>query len=86
MMQFVFLFQAAQDGDGIFHRGLAHEHRLEAPRQGGILFDIFAILIERSGADAMKFTARQGRFQQVGCVHGALCGARSNDCMELVDE
>ncbi|CSD12670.1 Uncharacterised protein [Vibrio cholerae] len=30
VMQFITLFQSTQDGDGIFHRGLIHQHFLEA--------------------------------------------------------
>ena len=58
VMQLVFLLQSAQDGDGVLHRGLRHEHRLEAPGERGVLLHMLAILIERGGADAVQFAAR----------------------------
>ena len=39
------LLQAPEDGDGVLHRGLAHQHRLEPPLQGGVLFDVLAVLV-----------------------------------------
>ena len=82
----VLLLQAAQDGDGVLHRRLGDEHRLEAPRQGGILLDMLAVLVERGGADAVQLAARQRRLQQVAGVHGALGLAGADDGVQLVDE
>ena len=86
VMDFVFLLQAAQDRDGVLHRRLADEHRLEAPRQGGVLLDIFAVFVQRGGADAMQFAARQRRLQQVGGIHRAFRLAGADQGVHLVDE
>ena len=53
------LFQAAQDRDGVLHRGLLHHHRLETALQSGVLLDIFAVLVQRGGADAVQLAAGQ---------------------------
>ncbi|OQB98583.1 MAG: hypothetical protein BWX79_03288 [Alphaproteobacteria bacterium ADurb.Bin100] len=62
VMHFVPFLQTAQDGDGIFHVGLVHIYRLEAAFQGGILFHMLLVFVERGGADAMQFPPRQGGF------------------------
>ena len=51
---------------------LVHLHFLEAPFQGRILLDVFAILIECGGADAMQLAARQSGLQHIARVHGTL--------------
>ena len=49
---FVGLADALEDFDGLFHRRFVHNDRLEAAFQGRIAFDMFAIFIQRGGADA----------------------------------
>ena len=83
-MQFVFFLQPAQDRDRVGDIGLGHENRLETPRQGGVLFDMFAIFVQGGGADAMQFTARQRQFQHRG-VHRALGGAGANQ-VQFIDK
>ena len=80
------LLQAAEDGDGVLHRGLAHHHRLEPPLQGGVLLDILAVLVEGGGADAVELAPGQHGLEQVAGVHGPLGLARPHDGVELVDE
>ena len=82
----VLLLEPAQDRDGVLHRRLGDEHGLEAPRQGGVLLDVLAVLVERGGADAVQLAARQGGFEQVARVHGALGLAGADDGVQLVDE
>ena len=86
VVQLVFLLDAAQDRDRILDRRLAHEHRLEAPRQRRVLLDMLAVFIERRGADAMQFAARQRRLEQIGCIHRAIGLAGADQRMHLVDE
>ena len=86
MVLLVLLLQAAQDGDGVLHRRLGDEDRLEAPRQGGVLLDVLAVLVERGGADAVQLAARQRGLQQVAGIHGALGLAGADDGVQLVDE
>ena len=63
--------QAAENGDGVLDRGLADEDRLKAAFQGGVLFDVLAIFVERGGADAAEFAAGQGGLEQIGGVGAA---------------
>ena len=86
VMLLVLLLQAAQDGDGVLHRRLGDEDRLEAPGERGILLDVLAVLVERGGADAVQFAARQRGFQQVAGIHGAFGLAGADDGVQLVDE
>ena len=86
MEDLVLLFEPAQDRDGVFHRGLAHEHGLEATRQRGVLLDVLAVLVERGGADGVELAAGERGLEDIACVHGALGGARAHDRVELVDK
>ena len=86
VVDLVFFFQAAQDGDGVFHRRLIHLHLLEAPLQGRVLFDVFAVLIQGGGADAMQIAARQRRLKHIARVHGAFGLTGPHHGVQLVDE
>ena len=72
VVHLIALLETAQDGDGVFLVGLVHQHFLEAPLQGRILFHVLAILIERGGAHAVQFTAGQGGLEHIARIHGAL--------------
>ena len=86
MVHFVFLLQAPEDGDGVLNRGLGHHDGLEAALQGGVFFDVLAVLVDGGGAHAMQFPPGQGRFDHVGGVHGALRGPGAHQGVELIDE
>ena len=59
---------------------------LEAAFESAILFDVFAVLIEGGGANALYFAAGQGRLQDVGRVNGAFRAAGADEGMEFVNE
>ena len=86
MVDLVLLLEPAQDGDGLLHRGLADEHRLEAPGQRRILLDVLAIFIEGGGADTVQLAARQRGLEHVGGIHGAFSLAGADESVQLVDE
>ena len=86
VVDLVALLQAAQDGDRLLDRRLAHHDRLEAALEGGVLLDVLAVLGEGGGADAAQLAARQRRLEQVGGVHRALGGAGADQGVQLVDE
>ena len=67
-------------------RRLVDIDRLEAPRQGGVLLDMLLVFVERGGADAMQFAARQRGLEQVRRIHGAVGFAGADDGVHLVDE
>jgi hypothetical protein len=86
VVDLVLLLEPAEDRDGVLHRGLAHQDRLEAALQRGVLLDVLAVLVERGGAHAAQLAAGQGRLQHVGRVHRALRRARPHQGVQLVDE
>ena len=60
---------------------------METALERGIFLDIFAILIERRGADGMKLAARKSGLEHIARVHGRIArGTRAHDGMQLVDE
>jgi hypothetical protein len=81
-----FSLQAAQDGDGGFHAGLVHQHLLEAAFQGGVLFDVLAVLVQGGGADAVQLAPGQGGLEHVAGIDGALRLAGPHHGVQLVDE
>ena len=82
----VALLQSAQNGNGILDGRLVHHDGLEPALERGILFDVFAVFVQRRRADAVQFAAREHGFQQVARVHCAVRLARADDGVQLVDE
>ena len=85
-MLLVVLLDALEDLHRLVHRRLAHVDGLEPPLQGRVLLDVFLVLVERGGADALQLPAGERRLQHVGGVDGALRAARPDDGVQLVDE
>ncbi len=86
VVDFVFFLEAAQDRHRVLDGGFRDEDRLETTGQGRVLLDVLAIFIQRGGADAVQFAARQGGLQQVGGVHGPVALARADQGVHFVDE
>ena len=86
VVHLVALLQAAQNGDRVLHVRLVHVDGLEAALQRLVLLDVFAVLVDRRGADAVQLAARQRGFDQVAGVGRALGGARPDQRVQLVDE
>ena len=86
MMQFIFFLEAAQDRDGVLDRRFADEYGLEPPLERGVFLDIFAIFVERSRADAVQLTAREGGLQEIARVHRAFGFSRADQLVHFVDE
>ena len=85
-MQLIFLFDPSQDRDRVSNAWLIDLHRLKPPRKRCVLLDVFAILIQSCGPNAVQFTARQSRFDQVCRVHCAITFASTHQSVHLVDE
>jgi hypothetical protein len=86
VVHLVALLQAAQDGDRVFHRGLAHVHRLEAPLERRVLLHVLAVLVERGRAHHVQLAPRQRRLQHVGGVHRPLRRSGAHKGVQLVNE
>ncbi len=82
----VALLQAAQDRDRVFDRRLVDQHLLEAALERGVLLDVLAVFVERGGADAMQFAARERGLQHVAGVHRAFGLAGADHRVQFVDE
>ena len=66
--------------------GSSTMNRLETTLQGGIFFDVLAVLIQRCGTDAVQFASCQHRFQHVSGIHRAVGLSGADDQMQLIDE
>jgi len=86
VVDLVALLEAPQNGDGVFDAGLVDDDRLEAALEGGVLFDVLAVLVEGGGADAVQFAAGEHRLEKVAGVHGAFGLPCPDDGVEFVDE
>ncbi len=86
VMEFIFLLESPQNGDGVFHGGFPHEDRLEPTFQCRVFLDIFSVFVQCRGADTPQLSARECRFEHVGSVHGALRGPGSHEGMQFIDE
>src|ERR1700722_4707494 len=86
VMDFVALFQAAQDGDGVLNRRFADIYRLEAAFQRGIFLNVLAIFVQRGRADRAQLASRQRGLEHVGSVHGTFRGSGADQGVQLVDK
>ena len=78
--------QPHHDLNGIFNRRFLDVNSLESPFKGCIFFDIFTIFLKRGGSNALEFAARQRRFDNIGGIHGAFGGTRSDNRMQFVEK
>ena len=85
-MLLVAIAQPLENIDGLgLGRWLDHHH-LEATIQRAVLLDVLAVLVQRGGADALDFTARQGGLQHVAGVDGPFGPAGADQGVQLVDK
>ena len=82
----VAIAQALDDADGLFHAGLLHVDRLEAPLQRPVLLDVLAILVQGGRADALDLSARERGLQHVGRVDGPFRRPGPDQGVQLIDE
>ena len=85
-MGLIAFFQPPQNGYGIHGVGLVHHHDLEAALQCLVLLEVFLVFLQRGRPDGTEFAPGQGRFQDVGCIHGPFGGPCTHEGMDLVDE
>ena len=85
-MDLIPFLETPEDGNGVFHRGFPNHDRLEATLQSRILFDVFPVFVESSGANGPQLSAGQRRFEHVGCIHRSLGRARTYQRVKLIDE
>ena len=83
---FVLALDAVEDGYGHIGVGFFYADGLQPAFQGRVALDIFAVVVQGGGADALDFAAGQGGFEDVGGVHGAFGGAGADQGVDFVDE
>ena len=86
MVCFVALFESAQNGDRVFHAGLADKNLLETTFQRSVFFNVFAVLIQRGGTNESQLTTSQHGLQHVGSRHRAFAATRTHQRVKLVNE
>ena len=86
MMVLVAVFDVTQNVEGLLSIGGIDHHLLETTLQGSILLDGLAILVKRSGTDALYLTTCKGGLEHIGRVHRACGRAGTHDGVYLVDE
>ena len=63
-----------------------HLYHLKAPRQSGVLLEIFLVLRPGGGRDGAQLAASQGGFQKIGRVALPFRATRSDHGVRFVDE
>ena len=86
MMDFVTLFQAAENGDGIFDVRLAHKDDLKAAFECSVFLYVLAIFVESGGADGAQLSAGKRGLKHVGSIDGAFGSAGTDQGMKFVNE
>ncbi|MNC12095.1 hypothetical protein D3C75_598080 [compost metagenome] len=86
VMGFITVAESVQNLHSLLRCRLIHSNGLEASLQSGVLLNVFAVFIQRGGADALQLAAGQGRLQDVGGIDGAFRTACTDQGVQLVDE
>ncbi|OPZ76971.1 MAG: hypothetical protein BWY79_01375 [Actinobacteria bacterium ADurb.Bin444] len=86
MVHLVAFLEAPQYGDGVLHRGLAHQHRLETALECGVLLHVLAVLVKGSGTHHSQLAPSQQWFEHVGGIDRALGGPGPHQRVHLVYE
>src|SRR3546814_20076910 len=71
--------EPSKDLDRILDGRLVHVDLLEPAQQGAVLFELVAEFLVRRRTNASDRPTREGRLQQVRCVHCAPAGRASAD-------
>ena len=85
-MVFVFRSESLKDEDSLLDGGGLDLDGLKAAFQGGVFFDVLAVLVQSGGADALEFAAAQGGLDDVRGVHRAFGGTGADYGVQLVNE
>src|SRR5579863_9826139 len=80
------VFNPEQNLGGVSLVGRRNFYCLEAALERAIFFDGLAILARRRGSDALDLSARQRRFQDVGCIERTFSRACADERMQFIDE
>ena len=82
----VLRLEPVEDHNGVFHGRRLDLDGLETALEGGVLFDVLAVLVEGGRAHDLHFAAAQGGLENVRGIHGALGGTGADNRVQLIDE
>ena len=86
VINFIALLESSEYRNRVFDSGLVYHNGLETTFKRGVFFNIFAVFVERSRADAVQLAPCKHGLQKVTCVHAALGLACADYCVQLIDE
>ena len=69
VMDFIFFFDAAKNRNGAFQTRLLNNNLLKPSFECRVLFNIFAVFVQRSSTDTMQFATCECRFKHIACIH-----------------
>ncbi len=79
-------FDTREDADAVVNRRLRNGNRLKTTFQGGVLFDIFAVLRKRRRTDHLDFSAGKRGFQNICGIHGTFRVSGADEVVHFVDK
>ncbi len=80
------VLQSAENGNCILHGRLLDHNRLETACQCLIFLDVFTILVQRCGTDAVQLAACEHGLEHVAGIERSFGCARTDNCVQLIDE
>ncbi len=88
MVRLELVAKAAQDHDGLLDRWFRHQHRLEAPLERRIFFDVLLIFVEGCRADQAELATGKRGFQHVRDIEAAFATAlsRPHNRVQFIDK
>ncbi len=86
VMHFIFILDAAQNGDAILQRRLLNQDGLKSALQSGVFLYILAVFVNGRGPDAVQSPPCQGGLEHIGSIHGSFCSPGSDHGVDLVDK
>ncbi|OPZ98192.1 MAG: hypothetical protein BWY70_01294 [Bacteroidetes bacterium ADurb.Bin408] len=86
VVSFVTFFQSPQHRYGAVHVRFVHQHRLKTAFESFIVFEIFLIFLERSGAYSPQFAFGQGRLKNIGGIERPIRSASPNKGMYFINK
>ena len=86
VVNFVALFEATKNRNGVFLTGLGHQYFLETALKRCVFLDVFPVFVQGGGAYAVQLSPCQRRLEHVTGVHGAFGFAGADHGMDLIDE
>ena len=86
VMRLVAVAQALENGQGLLGGGLAHLDGLEAALERGVLFNVLAVFVQGSRADALQLAAGESGLEDVGGVQAAFGLAGAHQRVEFINK